>query len=424
MFDFPPGFMGEISKIIYKSSPRPVKEISTIAALGFFAGLCGKTYQYNGSCLNLYLTLIAKSGVGKESMHSGIDLLTDKISSSNPAINDFFYHNDFSSGSELSKALKNKQSILNISGEWGQKLNNLNDKSLSSLRTEMTNVFQKPSIAFSMIGESTPATFYNALTPEMMENGFLSRFLVIEYKGDRPPNNASIDNTINKDTLIHLQDIVTQTQRYLYNYQHVNVTFDNESYSKLCAFDKKCDKLINENENEHIRQAWNRAHLKVIKVSCLLAVANSPNKPTVTINEYKWAYTLVMTDIDNILNHIQAGLVNIGNEGDQVRKDRIKNIIADYFSKKDSFSNGKYKKMKNDNVIPAHYIFTRVKQIVIFSKSKIGATQSFRNSVSDLLEENFMTEVPKKESLKKYSTFNSDGEKVTQGRVFKIAINP
>src|ERR1700733_5012023 len=84
--DLPPGIMGEIAKYVYDQSPRPVKEIALVAAIGLFAGICGRAYNtHTGAGLNLYLTLIAKTATGKEAMSSGTSKLLMAVKKTVPA---------------------------------------------------------------------------------------------------------------------------------------------------------------------------------------------------------------------------------------------------------------------------------------------------------------------------------------------------
>ena len=72
---FPPGVVGEIADYIYRSSVRPVPDVALAASIALCAGIVGRSYNVSGTGLNLYVILVAKSGVGKEGARTGINRL-------------------------------------------------------------------------------------------------------------------------------------------------------------------------------------------------------------------------------------------------------------------------------------------------------------------------------------------------------------
>ena len=78
--EYPFGLTGDIARFLYKSANRPFREVAITGALGLMAAITGRAYSINGSGLNLYLTLLAKTGRGKEAMKSGTGRLMKAVS--------------------------------------------------------------------------------------------------------------------------------------------------------------------------------------------------------------------------------------------------------------------------------------------------------------------------------------------------------
>lgn len=192
---WPPGLAGRIAKYMYKTSKRPIREVSIVSTLGILAGVCGKAWHIPDSGLNMYIVILAKSAIGKEDLHGGISKFMAAIASRQPAAWQFVKFSEYASGQALQKECDTSPSFVAVSGEWGRKLKRFSDDRgdgpMASLRTTMTNLYQKSGprsvvggisysssdkniasvngVAFSMVGEATPIQYYNALTESMME---------------------------------------------------------------------------------------------------------------------------------------------------------------------------------------------------------------------------------------------------------------
>ncbi len=133
--------------------------------------------------------------------------------------------------------------------------------------------------ALSFLGETTPATFLECLTPDMMADGFLSRFLCVTYEGQRPPPNRERDATLEDDDLNLWKALVGHMVNYQYPLNMPAacvVQPDEDAQEKLERFELDCIDRLNATEDESERQVWSRAHLKALKVASLLAVADNP----------------------------------------------------------------------------------------------------------------------------------------------------
>jgi hypothetical protein len=214
---WPPGCAGKLAFFLYDCAYLPVPEIAIISTLAILAGLAGRSFNISGKGLNLYLILVAKSAIGKEHMSTGINLL---LNATNNGFleREFVIYDEFASGPALIKAVCDNPCMLNINGEFGHKLKGMatctdNPSSpMYSLRKVITELYEKSGSssklggikysnkdnnvtgiiapAYSMLGDTTPGKFYEALTRDMMADGFMSRFTIVEYEGDRVRDNS------------------------------------------------------------------------------------------------------------------------------------------------------------------------------------------------------------------------------------------
>lgn len=416
---WPPGFAGELARFIYSTSARPVPEVSIVAALGLLAGVCGRAYTISDKGLNLYLLMVARSATGKEAMHSGPGKLLD-LAEMEPAQR-FAVYTDYASGPALMKGVLTNPSHVNVVGEVGRKFKRMasdRESQLTQLRTDWTNLWEKSGpqdrvpglaysdddkdvlgargVAFSLMGETTPDTFLEALTPDMAADGFLSRFLIIEYNGPRPPLNRDRFVNIAPAVLATWRSLLTQALPYgsVINVPaRTEVKYADERVEHaLNAFGDMCDLRINETTNEWRRQLWNRAHMKALKVAALLACADHCVNPRITSEHVDWALTLIRNDIETMTRRLDNGDVGIS---DDSREKKLLNICKTYLEKPVPKGYGFPDEMRAAGVVPRKYLQTRARNVKALNDHKLGATAALDLTIRSMIDSGYLVEVAK-----------------------------
>lgn len=415
---WPPGFVGTVARFIYANSYLPIKEVSIVGALGIMSGLCGKAWHIPQSGLNLYIILVARSAIGKEAMHSGIAALVSKCSTKFPFFGNFVDFTEYVSGPALVKACLNNPSFCNVSGEWGRRLKRLaaddgKEGPLQTLRTQMTNLYQKSGpqsiagglgysnaegsvasvagVAYSMIGESTPGTFYEALTESMMEDGFLSRFLVIGYDGDRPDRNPSMVLEPDDALAQALADIAAQAYEHINRQTSQPLGRTEEAAAVMAQFDAEAHQRITSTDDESRRQMWNRASLKALRVAALLAVGDNYLSPSITADHMRWAIGLIRQDITMMSKRLESGDVG---SGDRARERKLVHLIDDYITRP-AIPKG-YRvpeQMHKDGLVPRSYLQQRTQQTAAFYNHKLGPNRALEEAISACISNGWLMEV-------------------------------
>lgn len=414
---WPPGFVGALAQFIYNSSYLPVKEVSIVAALGLMAGITGKAWHIPKSGLNLYIVLVARSAIGKEALHTGIATVVSACVRELPQFGNFVDFTEYASGPALIKACAQNTSFVNVSGEWGRRMKRIameddREGPMTTLRTQMTNLYQKSapmsivggigyssrenniealqSVAYSMVGESTPQTFYDSLTESMMEDGFLSRFLVVEYTGDRPDENEQMIDTPDSALVRYLCGMAFQADANIGNGLSQKVERTEEAAQILAAFSTRSANMIRSTNDEARRQMWNRATLKVLRVAAILAVGDNYMHPVIEKRHADWAISLILADIEIMRKRLDSGDVGLN---DTSRERKLVKVIQDYLAKPVSKGYGIGDDMRQANIIPRNYIQTRTSRASAFYKHKLGPSKALDDTLNQLMASGYIMEV-------------------------------
>jgi hypothetical protein len=398
--------LGEITKFIYYSSARRVKEVSIVAAIGLAAGICGKAYNIPQSGLNCYVILVARSAIGKEAMHSGIALILKNMLPSCPQFDKFVEFSKFASGPALVKTVVNNSCFINVWGEFGKALKQMAgaqpNPAMDSLRTTMTDLYQKSGatsivgglsysnkegnvssvngVAYSMIGETTPSVLYESLNEGMMEDGFLSRFIIIEYDGDRPPLSLKDAPSLSPVLKTHLAQLVNHVVDTLDRGDVIYVRRTSEVAEMFAEFEIECDAHINGTVEESIRQVWNRASLKVMRLSALCAVMDNHLQPCIEKSHADWAFQVIRSDIATMLGRMVSGDVG---SSDSSRCKKVLSLCRQYLGEP---GDSREALLKEKGIIPYRYFQDRTAKLATFSQHRSGAKIVLDSTLASLVD--------------------------------------
>jgi hypothetical protein len=384
-YSVPPGLLGDIARFIYAAAPRPVPEIALAGAIGYMAGICGRAYNVSGTGLNQYILLLAKTGVGKEAMASGISKLTSALKMLVPNCTDFIGASNIASAQALIKniANSNTKSYVSILGEFGLLLQQSTGRNIDSnalgLRRCLLDLFNKsgktdvvqPTIysdkaqniqafqapALTLLCESTPSEFYQALDERMINQGLVPRFMIIEYRGDRPDRNENHNTAQPEPALLqHLGAVCAHSLMMNASNKVIDLEYTSEALNMANAFDKECDNRIRGREGIE-REIWSRAHAKVLKLAALIAVGVNIYNPKIDECCLKWSINLIESDAHNLLARLDDG--SMDQITDPLKKilDRVKDKIKKYvFCKNSDIKDARIKIYHSERIVPYSYL--------------------------------------------------------------------
>jgi len=259
-------------------------------------------------------------------------------------------------------------------------------------------------VAFSLIGETTPTNFYESITLAMMGDGFMSRFCVIEYSGERPEENrarlqAAPPELVAKFNIIARQAMLLESRELFHP-----VAVAPDAQTLLDRFSVECDHAIRAaGDDEGRRQLWNRAHLKVLRVSALLAVGDSPFAPIVTPEQVEWAVTLIRHGIAAFENRIRTGEVGEGTDGG--REQKVLDLCREFLflpAEKMPVWLKDGERMRQSHIVPRKYLQQRTQRLAAFEKFHRGQKAALDLAIQTAFANGNLMEVKKDKLVEQF----------------------
>ncbi len=424
---YPPGFVGELARYFHASAIRPVPEIALVSALALVAGVVGRSYNISGTGLNLYLILLANTGSGKEEAARSIDRIIAAARTKVPMADRFVGPAVFASGQALVRVLDTKPCFVSVLGEFGVTLQQLCDprapgptmmlkkvlldlyskggfnqilrESVYSDHEKNTKIIQAPNV--TILGESTPDIFYGGLDSSHILEGLVPRFSIVEYNGPRPARNHNAFTPPPESLIDQLADLLAIALTTQQNNTFSAVPIDPGAQALLDSLDKKADGIINGTDSDVDRHLWNRAHLKALKLSALIAVGCNPREPVVTTEHAQWAIAFVEREVGSVAAKYRSGEVG---GGENKQESELKLAVRDYLMMQPA-GRENYKVpsvLLTEPFIPYGYLRRRLRGVQSFKNDRRGPTVALQALLDSLVKSEELVLVNPRETAERW----------------------
>lgn len=393
--------------------PYPNPTTALVGTLGAIAHLTQRTFFVEGKIgLSLYIMLLAGTSDSKDSL-SEIMTCTNNVLRFAKPDGVFLNHcktylGALSHGTALHPSLwqNPRATLVSREGAWlfggrekrtdanlvAVKDELLKLRTLTSFGSELPQKvytkgdpippIQTPSV--SVITETQPHRFYDAIIVDDYETGDLGRWLILNaWRAQRGAFNTNMLHSYSLETQ---QAIVAVASRAL----HANHTFDQspsiinityadaEAYHHKVAYQAVVDKL--DAGRDLIKQSiLGRSSYNVQAIAGNLAAFENPFNPKITTAMFDLALEIVSTDRVDLIDKIKSGETG---KGDKRCMEAVKNWIVN------SFQNARHRslttKMVKEFVIPLWWFNNKAGQNSAFTNHPLGQTEGLRRTLVTL----------------------------------------
>lgn len=324
----PPGILGDIARWITATAPKQQPELSVAAAIALGSVIMGRTYrsQY-GNFTSLYMVMVAKSTEGKEHPQGCCEKILTAAD-----LGKLIGGSGYTSAGAVFSALLDSPAHLATIDELGKllKMSRANGQAHSEAAIDklieafgrLDGVMRPPTYskmtlsksqtsnverivhnpAISLLGATTPGTFYAALTSDLVQDGFLGRCIVVESKQPRqltrfvdrttPPariidwcKSVHVSGAVHGDLAnVHPSDMPATV---------IALEFDDACMPMMQALESELNDAKEASEGEGLDVILGRTMEKSMRLAMIVAKAVDPNARRVLPQHLEWAIQYV-----------------------------------------------------------------------------------------------------------------------------------
>jgi hypothetical protein len=348
---WPPGLLGGLCEDAYNMARFQYKEVAVISALGLIAGITGRKFNVSNTGLNLYLTLIMQTGMGKDSISEFIMKTLYGLNEHGNS-SSFVGPVRFTGPRAIIKSLESARSQVSVFTEAGLLL-----KSRAGDREGLARVLLsiygrsgfgqytggemfskdedhiKPlhAPALTIINEATPETLLEAFSDDgSLERGELPRQSIYRIHGDKPKANRTplkAVRSIHVEKLKHLVSLCSKIQA-VDDHTVYDMVIEPELLDDVYTF---ADEMVDiENEcrgSDSIRSIMSsRMWLKAVKFAALASVYNH-DRAVICRDEWFWAKSMVEYEMNGLESFFSGSSYDSNDLGEKIISPVIVKIL-------------------------------------------------------------------------------------------------
>lgn len=319
---FPPGLFGQLCQEILEMAPYPNREIALAGAMGLVAGIAGRAFNVLGMGLNVYIAILADSGIGKANLKDSINVALRGSGGPFNVGATFVGKSRFTGPKAIFDMLSSGMSRICVIEEAGL-MSESKAGDQSGITRALLDLFTSsgqgkwagdegyssvdnsiPALhapALSIVNVSTPKSFLAALKAKSADvSGEVARLWMMRSIGEKPYLNTKRRPDYSPEIVSRLGLLLKEA----INFQQPDADLDPRIIEIPEDFFQDANKWV-DRENTYYRDGnhlkrtlCSRAWAKIVKMASIISLFNG--KEIVGEAEYRWCEQSIMMELNTI----------------------------------------------------------------------------------------------------------------------------